>query len=61
MPGPNGRYVSLCTRYPYLKGAKVAAPDVWDGNGCLIHPSEYRMKLQEHHLKPVFVEVYKRV
>jgi len=41
MPDPNGRYAALCARYPYLKGAKVAAPDVRDGNGCLIEPSEY--------------------
>jgi hypothetical protein len=47
MPDPNGRYAALCARFPYLKGAKV-------GNGCVIHPSEYRTKLQEHHLSPVF-------
>ena len=61
MPDPNGWYAALCAWYPYLKGAKVAAPDVRDGNGRLIHPSEYRTKLQDHHLKLVFIEVYMRV
>ena len=61
MPYSNGRYAALCARFPYLKGARVAAPDIRDGNGCLIHTSEYRTKLQAHHLKPVFVEVYLRV
>ncbi len=61
LPDPNGRYAALCVQYPYLKGATVAAPDVRNGNGCLIHPSEYRTKLQDHHLKPVFIEVYMRV
>ena len=61
MPDPNGRYAALCARFTYLRGARVVAPDVRDGNGCLIHPSEYRTKLQAHHLKPVFVEVYLRM
>jgi len=58
MPDPNGRYAALCVQFPYLKTTKVAAPDVRDVNGRLIHPSEYQTP---HHLKPVFIEVYLRV
>lgn len=47
---------ALWAHFPYLKGARVAAPDVRDGNGHLIHPSEYRTKLQAHHLKPVLLK-----
>jgi hypothetical protein len=49
---PDNRYSGLGS----LRETKVECPDVRDGNGLLIHPREYSMKLA--HARFVEVEVY---
>jgi hypothetical protein len=53
LPDPLGRYASLITQYN-LRDATNVAPNVWDGNGNLIHPHEYNTKLTTGNV--VFVE-----
>jgi hypothetical protein len=49
---PDSRYSGLGT----LRKTKVECPDVRDGQGALIHPCDYRTKLQQARF--VEVEIY---
>ncbi|KAG1722079.1 uncharacterized protein EDB91DRAFT_1256234 [Suillus paluster] len=49
---PDSRYSSLGS----LHNTKVECPDIQDSQGALIHPRDYRTKLQQAHF--VEVEVY---
>jgi hypothetical protein len=53
LPDPEGRYSSL----PQLvyEETTINVPDVRDGNGAIIHPEEYELKLK--HGTKVAVEV----